>query len=312
MNVIAGCTTHYIINKLKKKNNMIRHSALMLLFAAMSCQAIVVHLGADSDNLVAPADDPGWGRVGRVGTNGSGVYLGNGWVITANHVSKGNFTVDGDATYNTIADTGVQLRNTTDTAYVDLYMFRVDVQQGSLGLLDDVVLASSAPTADRQTVHIGTGVGQTSAEETGWDVVSGEWTVQSILRKADYTGYYWSSTRETRWAYESGAGEYDYGGMEAFATKFVSADNYGITSNNDSGSGLFVKNGEQWELAGVATAVTAYSGQPASTSVYGNLGIYADLSAYSDQITTIMVVPEPCTLLLTAAGALFLRKRKRL
>lgn len=293
---------------------MAKNLVLALLFAVMSCQASVVYLGRHAeDNLIAPTDDPGWARVGRVGTNGSGVYLGNGWVLTANHVSnKTYFTVDGDATYNIIAgaENGVRLRNTTNTADIDLYMFRVDVQDSNLGLLGDAIISSATPALGLGSVHIGTGVGQTSTDPTYWNA---SWSVVSQEKDAAFAGYYWgdSSTRDTRWDYELITGEYDtYGGMQGIKTEFMELSNYGAISNNDSGSGLFVKNGVQWELAGIALAAGTYPGQPASTSVYGNISVYADLSAYSDQITSIMAIPEPATFLLTALGALIAKRRR--
>ena len=42
----------------------------------------------------AEPSDPGFGYVGKL--NGStGVYLGYGWVLTANHVGAGTFALDG-------------------------------------------------------------------------------------------------------------------------------------------------------------------------------------------------------------------------
>jgi len=280
----------------------------MVLILAGGAQAIVISGGVSANNQSAPADDPGWARVGRVGTNGSGVYLGNGWVLTANHVSsKTYFTVEGYPTYNKIdgEQFGVQLRNTSDTGYIDLYMFRVDVSGGNLNGLGDMAITSSAPN-NKQCVHIGTGDGQTLSTKTHWYVDTTPnpdvWSTSEFSGwDTDRYGYYWSGVRDTRWAYEDVYdSNYDFtiSGMfmQGFTTDFIEATDYGMAADHDSGSGLFVKNGGVWELAGIAHAVgNLYSGQPSATGVYGNWSLYSDLSAYSDQITTIMVIPEPVT-----------------
>ena len=62
--------------------------ALALLLAAPA-QALVYVSGDGQGNTSPPPDDPGWDHMGRVsGLNG--IYLGNGWVLTANHVPTGN------------------------------------------------------------------------------------------------------------------------------------------------------------------------------------------------------------------------------
>ena len=62
--------------------------ALALLLSAPA-EALVFVSGDGQGNTSPPPDDPGWNHVGRVsGLNG--IYLGNGWVLTANHVPTGN------------------------------------------------------------------------------------------------------------------------------------------------------------------------------------------------------------------------------
>src|SRR5271170_1227159 len=51
----------------------------------------------------------GWNYVGAIGS-ASGVYLYNGWVITAAHVGAGNFVL-GTTTYTPIAGTTRSLTN---------------------------------------------------------------------------------------------------------------------------------------------------------------------------------------------------------
>lgn len=96
----------------------------------------------------------------------------------------------------------------------------------------------------------------------------------------------------------------------------------------DSGSGVFVKNGESWEIAGVAIAVdgtvststtVGFCEDASSESPKTCVTYFADLSVYANQINDVMtatLIPEPSAFGL-AAGALALafaatrRKRRR-
>src|SRR5947209_2176432 len=61
-------------------------AALALLMSLAPCASgALVGSGTGTQDTVAPAGIPGWLNVGRIGS-GSGVYLGNGWVLTAWHV----------------------------------------------------------------------------------------------------------------------------------------------------------------------------------------------------------------------------------
>ena len=303
----------------------------LLVFSCVPSAAAVIH-GGDAGNLSAPGDDPGWARVGRVGSDplgkGSGVYLGNGWVITAFHnPNKFSFTVEGDTTYNKIAGAGVQLRNVADTADIDLYMFRVDASVGNLSGLGDLQVASAAPEANTQGVHMGTGRGQTSSSKTTWyvDTYPATWVWDtSDFDDADATaeGYSWDGdswqwgdedcSRDTRWNYQHAYdSDLDFNGMEGFTTDFEELNDYGMVADNDSGSGFFVKNVTTWELAGIAHGTTIYNGQPSATGVFGNWSVYSDLSAYSTQISHTMAIPEPATLALLLIGSLTLLCKRR-
>jgi hypothetical protein len=51
--------------------------------------------------------------------------------------------------------------------------------------------------------------------------------------------------------------------------------------SGDSGSGVFYKRGEQWELAGILHATSIYEDQAVSRAVYGNATLISDLSYYN-------------------------------
>ena len=60
---------------------------MFLRFATGTTAAwgVVIRAGDGTGAVAPPFDDPGWGNVGSIG-NATGIYLGNGWVLTAAHV----------------------------------------------------------------------------------------------------------------------------------------------------------------------------------------------------------------------------------
>jgi hypothetical protein len=49
----------------------------------------------------------------------------------------------------------------------------------------------------------------------------------------------------------------------------------------DSGSSVFFKRGNQWELAGIVNATFTFTDQPFNSAVYGNTSMISDLSYYN-------------------------------
>jgi hypothetical protein len=79
----------------------------------------------------------------------------------------------------------------------------------------------------------------------------------------------------------------------------------------DSGGGVFVQNGSDWELAGIMLTTGGADRQPNGTAVYGNTTFAADLSSYTDQIDHTLTIPEPSVAilgLLAPAMAYFIRR----
>ena len=96
--------------------------ALALLVPAPA-DALILDSGDGQGNTSAPADDPGWAHVGRV-SGLTGIYLGNGWVLTANHVPVSD-PVFGGVSYPVVPGSVVQLQN-PDDSFADLKVFRID------------------------------------------------------------------------------------------------------------------------------------------------------------------------------------------
>ena len=67
---------------------------------------------------------PYWNNVGRI-DNSTGVYLGNGYVLTAAHVGAGTFALHDGSSYSVVPRTARILKN-RDGSQADFCLFRVN------------------------------------------------------------------------------------------------------------------------------------------------------------------------------------------
>lgn len=277
---------------------------IVLILGALACPASALIISSSGDISVTeadPADTPqyadfpywdniGWrGELATSGTDGSAIYLGNGWVLTANHVRAGKVRF-GDTTYTALPGTSQQI------AGADLLVFRV----ASPPTLPSVSIGSAALIAGTDVLTCGTGVGQ-EQEKLSWDInkATTPWTWVLNGPQTDATGYAWSTTRAQRW----GTNEIsDASGSSLFTTEnFAMAFDVGDTTyeaqaaNKDSGTTVFAKNDGTWELIGLDIGILGWSGQPSGTAVDyldfptgpplgGNTTIAADLVYYRQAI----------------------------
>jgi hypothetical protein len=273
-------------------------------FGAMASAVVIDSTNPDySPVRAAPADDPGWNRVGKVSAGpGSGVYLGQGWVLTAAHVGDGDFTVDGQ-TYLAKAGTKQQLKN-VDNSLTDLIVYELQTSP----TLGDVRISSSRPDANSGVTMIGYGLEQ-QPEMVFWDA---NWATLPSSDGASHYGYSLGGDWTKQWGENvllSGTGLVDSGSgnVSSFATRFWDTgenSTYAQAVPGDSGGAVFYKNGTLWELAGIMHATSGYTGQNKwATVAYGQYTFSADLSVYRDQIVTITAVPEPGTVGLAVAAA---------
>jgi hypothetical protein len=232
----------------------------------------------------------GWNYVGQIGQlpNGSsgagGVYLGDGWVITADHVGSSNFTLAGQ-TYSVIGSSVVTLKYDNTTTSSDLRMFQIS----GAPTLASLTVNSSSSLIDQGpsfvTIGYGTNGGNARAESWGIDTI----TAIDPALTPDGTSYV----------------SHDF-----ISDNTYSSPNGTVTCSvvmGDSGGGVFIydDSSKSWVLAGINEVEgTMTDGTPISG--------YVDLSYYSDQIQTIMATPEPSAGLLIVAGAglIFLALRK--
>jgi hypothetical protein len=247
---------------------------LLALALAAAASAVIIDSGDGTGNVTAPVPDPGWSHVGTL--NGGAltvVYLGSGWVLTANHVGAADVAFGG-VPYPWVPGTDVQLHN-PDDSLADLLMFRIYPPYPPLSPL---TIATDPPTT--QVILIGNGPNRGSP--TTW---------------SGHDGYNWLSPGQTiRW----GTNKPQFGSefSEQLGTWVITTvfDEVGPNRTTyeaqaglgDSGGAVFAGN----ELAGTMIAIGSYMGQPTFTSLYGQTTYAADLSVYRDEIITTM--PEPC------------------
>jgi hypothetical protein len=255
---------------------------LLILATAFEARSVLISTGDGTGNTTAPSADPGFGNVGIV--NGlTGVYVGNGWVLTANHVGENPITLLG-VTYDPVPGSGVRFQN-PDLSFADLKAYKLlgpDPPPLALAITD------SAPTQGTLITIIGNG--RNRGIDTSW---------------SGLTGWEWGTGRAIRWGTNKidETGRLDLG-TQSFSTVF-SKLNSGQSKDQheadlvsgDSGGAAFTGSGASAELIGILFARGPFEGQPEDTSLMGtrgtgNLGLIVDLFAYRNDILAVIEQPE--------------------
>jgi len=240
------------------------------LAAGPPARALVVQ--ADPDEVTrAPAPGAGFDHVGRIAGT-TGVYLGDGWVLTAGHVGAGELWLDGGR-YAPVPGSWVPVRGEGGTSAPDLGLFRVDPRPP----LPRLEIARRAPKPGDPLLLVGCGLGRGEAFE--WD---------------GRVGWRWSPPSVCRWGRNQiAAVELDTATGGASTRVFVTFFSEGEpqeaqAAQGDSGGAGFAARREGWVLAGIMIAVKTLPRQPAQSSVVGNATHLADLSHYRAEILTVM------------------------
>jgi len=274
-------------------------SVCVALALASPARALILYGGDNSANTTDPGGGVPWQSVGQV-AGGSAVYIGGGYMLTANHVSLGgSVTFDGVTYYNIKASSAQGLGGG-----VDLMVFQLD-ELPSVAAAK--LLLTPSESFDSSMTMIGWGVGRDGTavgeNSVGWGDASTRakrWG-QNVLRGAE-------EVSDSGYTYESlisilGSSTGDPAGLGA---------NEAAATTYDSGSGVFQQIGGEWYLVGITTAVTQNG-----VSIFGddsmadgvNANYSVRLSTYSGEITAL--VPEPMSIgLLLCAGIVLLVMRR--
>lgn len=256
---------------------------LFALFSFAPAQAVVIDSGKGQGNTRAPKDDPGFANVGTMDYM-TGIYLGNHWVLTANHVGVKPIRLGGrlyEPVHKKIRRRGV----TRKKVYADLILFQIREKPD----LPSISIASSPIQEDQMVLMIGHGKERNPRREVwnaAWQTVH---TNQAI-----YSGYTTAGNRRMRWGtnrvaainIEAALSEQNI--TRGFATSFdvaLPTPYEAQASSGDSGGPVFSKNENgEWELAGIMMTVGNHPSQPRNVVIYGNTTFAVDLYSYRDFI----------------------------
>lgn len=271
-------------------------SAMLVSRFADQVSATIISSGDGNENTTAPADDPGFANVGArtLGPNqldSTVIYLGDSWVLTANHVGVFAVTLNG-TTYNPVGGSSVRLTNPAGSgksSLTDLLMYRIDGDPG----LPRLTISEFAPPVGVDVVMIGRGRDR-DPNLTNWN---SSWV--EVPNPSTFSGYKFAAGATIRWGTnvvsETGQWQNDGSDFLSVTTRFdkVGTPFEGQAVRGDSGGGIFYKNPSTnlWELAGTILASGALAGQPLETAVFNDVSYSADLSAYRSQILTINPLP---------------------
>ena len=281
--------------------SLFRFSFAIAAIATASTHAAIVGPGDGTQNTTAPigiptvADTPAFDNIGRYRV-GSAIYLGNRWMISAEHVHGGidtdpiTFTEGGTQYFQETP--GFQLRYPgPGGGTTDLALFRLSADPG----LPQLQIGAT-PTAGTPIVMAGYGRNR-ATDPTRWNANTNPWSV--VQNGGNQLGYLYGPGTTKRWA----TNVIQALGQNGSVTTEVDTESYlgkavvigadftrtqgtpfeGILANGDSGGGAFANN----RLIGMPVYLDVFENQPAQTAVYGNLSYFANLASYADQIATI-------------------------
>ena len=307
--------------------------AAVLALAAGGAEALVIktwdgpgtRAGA---NDTAPDDDPGFHNTsfGESGVSKAGIYLGDQWVLTANHVGAGTISLPG-GNYDMIPGTSITLTNPSSfngqslTSFSDLRMFRVKPhattgltpEEQDSAVIPNLVLADRTPNSSEELLMIGVGNRRTlnQSDPNGQTQFGSDWGfVQSSERRRVWGTNKLNHPSSVPGVVRSGNNLWINTGFNdqlGYVTRFdrgLNSAGQPISDGSlpdeaqgaagDSGGPVFFKDDDQWVLSGVLTAVYLDNGQAGNVSLFGNHTAISDLSLdhYYNQIEALRAQPE--------------------
>jgi hypothetical protein len=261
---------------------------LALLIGVSQANAVLIAGPDGSINTTPPAPDPGFANVGsRSGL--SGVYVRNGWVLTANHVGPGPIELDG-IVYEALPGSRIRFTNPSPPD-PDLIAFKLERRPP----LPDLVLASGPVALNQDVILIGRG--QNRGASTTWVSPGGQSFDGWFQETAGAIRWGTNRVNLIDWLASTGSAE-----TEAFSVTFDeltgsnSNDPEVQAVNGDSGGAVFVWNGAVSELIGILFARgsqnPAQSTQPSDLALFENISVIVDLDHYRSQILGVIDQPD--------------------
>ena len=230
-------------------------SALCLsavFLTASSSPALIIYGIGPTDvnnalNTTVPANGAPWYNVVRFGpNNASGVYLGNGCVLTANHVNLVG-SVDINGVSYTIDPSFTALQVTEAPDVVDLKLVKI-LGVPPLPVVQNLPLNfSSTADLNLNCTIIGWGVGKgTIIANKGWN-----WGGDATRAQR------WGTNKTGLAAVSAAYSGYSYEALETSFKRSLGSDTSQITLG-DSGGGLFQQFAGVWKLSGITTSLLQY------------------------------------------------------
>jgi len=293
----------------------------ILLAVHFPAQALIFwNLGNDA-NLSDPGTGVPWNSVAKIfdpsnnAISGSAVYLGNGYLLTANHVYVGpNFDLNDysrvtfDNINSYIIDPFFGNYGTQVAPGVDMKVIRLTLDPSGV----DAVTLPSAPIEQiAPATLIGWGKGRDPAVPLGSTNVT--WGDDSTATKR------WG-LNEPKFA---GSAPYDFLGTIAGASgpEFVPGglgDAEASVTLYDSGSGLFQQIDGIWYLIGITVSTdtggsTDFGIDLIDSPERGDRDYFARVSSYEQEITALIPEPSTISFLVLSGAALtaFALRRRR-
>ena len=227
------------------------------LLGVPSARALIIYGTGPTDvnnalNTTAPASGAPWLNVVQFGVNNaSGIYLGNGCILTANHVAPvpGSVTING--LLYTVDPDFAPLQITESPDVVDMKLVKI------LGIPDGLGnrVLPALPVVQKLPINFSTTADLSlNCTIIGWGVGKG-----TIIPNQ---GWNWgdNSTRAQRWGTNrplstAVSAVYDIYSYEALQTSFKRTSEITL---GDSGSALFQQILGVWKLSGLTTSVLQY------------------------------------------------------
>jgi hypothetical protein len=264
--------------------------ACLLLVLTSEAVAVLIAGPDGSINTTAPNPDPGFDNVGIV--NGlTGVYVRNGWVLTANHVGIGALTLGGvgGTSYEAVPGSTIRFDTPGFVRDADLIAFKLRDRPP----VPDLSLASEPVAINDDLIMIGNS--RSRGGVASWDGISGWYHVSPpFIRWGTNDVGFVNQTVENLLGADT----------KAFSTVFDDLSGPPPGNDNDpeaqvvqgdSGGAAFLAN-DGMELVGIlfarGTINPAQVLQPLDTAIFDNTSVIADLNFYRSQILPVIDEPD--------------------